>query len=64
MGFLDDELHLIRITNEDLQCKDCKHKYYDTVIFGNTSKCEMYEIKPNGILLNKKKCEHYNSITE
>ena len=40
-----------RITNKELVCKDCKHKYDDSKVLGNTSRCEMYESKPNKVLL-------------
>lgn len=47
-----------RITNDDLVCKDCKFKYDDAVILGNTSKCAIYESKPNKVILGKE-CDEY-----
>jgi hypothetical protein len=52
---------IIRITNNDLQCKDCVFKFDDSEIFGNTSKCEAYDSKPDNVLLNKEECEYYES---
>lgn len=47
-----------RITNKDLVCKDCLMRYDDSVIYGNTSICEVYESKPNKILLGGE-CNEY-----
>lgn len=38
------------ITNKDLVCKDCLFKIDDTVRLGNTSICEKFDCKPNGVL--------------
>lgn len=38
------------IRNDDLVCKDCIYKYDDSERPGNTSKCEVYDDKPNDIL--------------
>ena len=41
----------VRITNKDLVCKDCMYRHDDSVIFGNTSRCDFYPTqKPNAIL--------------
>ncbi len=48
-----------RITNNDLACKSCKYKFDDSVKFGNTSICEMYEIKPSKVLLGDE-CDEYS----
>lgn len=40
-----------RITNNDLICKDCMFKFDDSQVLGNTSKCEVFESKPNKVLL-------------
>ena len=42
------------IRNDNLDCKDCVYKYDDSEIPGNTSKCEIYDNKPNAILLGGK----------
>ena len=42
---------VMRITNNDLVCKNCLFVYDDSVKFGNTSKCAIYAIKPNAVLL-------------
>lgn len=50
---------IVRITNDDLICKDCIFRYLDDVVFGNTSKCEQYPVKkPNQVLLGGK-CNEY-----
>lgn len=40
-----------RITNEQLTCHNCVYRLDDAKIYGNTSKCEMYNSKPNQVLL-------------
>lgn len=49
---------VMRITNQDLVCKDCKSRFDDRIKFGNTSACKKYDIKPNVVLLGKS-CEEY-----
>lgn len=50
---------IVRITNNDLECKDCLLRYDDSVIFGNTSRCEAYPYKkPNNVLLGGE-CDEY-----
>lgn len=52
---------IVRITNKDLVCKDCMYRYDDSVIFGNTSRCDFYPArKPNSIL----KGNEYNGPVE
>ena len=48
-----------RITNDDLVCKDCTYKYDDFIKLGNTSTCEVYNVKPNKVLLGGD-CDEYN----
>lgn len=49
----------IRITNDQLICKGCLYRYDDSIIFRNTSKCEVYpECKPTKILLGGE-CDEY-----
>ena len=48
-----------RITNNDLKCKDCLYRYDDTVKLGNTSICEMYNPKPNKVILGED-CDLYD----
>lgn len=38
------------IRNADLVCRDCRHKFDDSVMLGNTSKCEEYTLKPVSVL--------------
>ena len=49
---------IVRITNNDLVCKDCQWRSDDTEIFGNTSRCVIYRSKPNQVLLGGK-CNGY-----
>lgn len=48
-----------RLTNDDLVCKTCTHKYDDSVKLGNTSICEMYDVKPSEVLLGGN-CDEYD----
>lgn len=49
-----------RITNNDLQCKDCKHRRDDSIIEGNTSRCDIYPVsKPTQVLNGKGKCTYH-----
>lgn len=44
-----------RLCNDTLDCKNCKHRYDDSVKLGNTSVCEVFKTgKPNKVLLGKK----------
>ena len=45
-----DKLRFVRISNQDLVCRDCLYRYDDSMIWGNTSKCEMYEEKPSTVI--------------
>lgn len=47
-----------RVTNDDLVCRDCTHKLDDSVKLGNTSTCEVYEVKPGKVLLGGDCDEH------
>lgn len=40
---------IIRITNSMLQCKDCRFRFDDSEVFGNTSQCEEYSLKPSQV---------------
>ena len=42
---------VMRITNDNLVCKNCLFVYDDSVKFGNTSQCAIYASKPNAVLL-------------
>ena len=48
-----------RITNNDLVCKDCIYKFDDSMKFGNTSVCEVYDVKPGKVLLGGD-CNRYS----
>lgn len=53
-----------RITNNDLQCKDCKYKRDDSIILGNTSKCDIYPVsKPNKVIAGRN-CNFYDKGEE
>ena len=40
-----------RVTNDDLVCKTCIHKFDDSVKLGNTSVCEVFDLKPGKVLV-------------
>lgn len=48
----------VRITNEDLVCRDCIYKLDDSVILGNTSRCKRYPWKPDKVSLGGD-CDEY-----
>ena len=48
--FKKDELKFEPIKNKDLICNDCRHKYDDTNLPCNTSKCEVFAMKPDEVL--------------
>lgn len=48
--FKKDKLKFEQIKNKDLVCKDCAYKFDDTEMPCNTSKCEVYQIKPGKVL--------------
>lgn len=48
---IKSEQTTVRISNQQLVCADCALRLDDTVILGNTSKCEVYPNKPNNVLL-------------
>ena len=48
------------IRNKDLICKDCILRFDDSEIPGNTSKCEVYNFKPNEVI-TKGKCLYHTS---
>lgn len=52
----------MRITNDNLKCKDCLYKYDDTTIYGNTSKCSMFNHKPDKVILGGE-CNKYVKFT-
>lgn len=58
--FKKDKLKFARITNDDLVCRDCRNKYDDKELPCNTSKCEIFDIKPNKVL-NGGECDEYKS---
>ena len=56
---IESEQTMQRITNQDMVCKDCLLALDDTVIFGNSSRCELYQdCKPYQVLLGGK-CDEY-----
>lgn len=55
---------MVRITNNDLDCKDCKFKRDDSYIFGNVSKCDVFPvIKPREVLKGSK-CKYHEKGVE
>lgn len=50
-----DDLRLKRITNKDLDCKNCIYRLDDSEKFGNTTRCKKFEkIKPVAVLKRQK----------
>lgn len=47
-----------RLTNDDLQCRDCKFRLDDSKIYGNTSRCSKYTRKPADVL-SAERCKEY-----
>ena len=56
-----DDLQFHRITNADLVCRDCKFRFDDSVIFGNTSRCLVYTPQKPGSVLVGKSCPYYRN---
>lgn len=54
----DDKLVFSGIKNENLICHDCKLRYEDSVLPCNTSKCEIYQVKPDEVLSGGE-CDEY-----
>ena len=55
---IKSEQTMRRITNDNLICKNCLLRKDDTVIFGNTSRCEQFPAKPVEVLIGGG-CEFY-----
>lgn len=53
-----------RITNNDLQCKDCKFKRDDSYIFGNVSRCDVFPVHKPSEVLRGEKCKYYDKGVE
>lgn len=51
-----DKLKFVKITNDDLVCRDCIYRLND-----NTSECEWYDVKPSKVLNGGKCSMHDNS---
>lgn len=49
---------LFRVTNNSLRCRDCVYRLDDSEVFGNTSQCKQYILKP-GKVLKGEDCEKY-----
>jgi hypothetical protein len=58
----EEQKAMSRLTNNDLICKNCKNKFNDNKIPGNTSKCSEYKrMKPTKVLLGGK-CEKFKKV--
>lgn len=55
---------MVRITNNDLDCKDCKFKRDDSYIFGNVSKCDVFPVMKPREVLKGSKCKYYDKGEE
>lgn len=56
--FKKDKLKFEVVRNKNLICKDCKYVLDDTEKLCNTSKCKIFDLKPNSVF-NDNKCEEY-----
>lgn len=56
---LSEQKAMVRVSNKDLICKDCRFRFEDTIKLGNTSVCEKYPLKPNKIFFGKD-CKYYS----
>ena len=54
----NESLGVRRVTNDSLICKDCIYRLDDSEIFGNTSRCEVYDDKSKEVLLGGR-CDDY-----
>lgn len=55
----NDPIKMQKVRNRDLHCRFCTFRMNDTVIPGNTSKCEIYpELKPGKVLYGGK-CDQF-----
>lgn len=52
---------VMRISNDQLVCKDCKFRWDDSEIFGNTSQCGKFPnySKPVGVVFHGENCPEY-----
>lgn len=52
---------IVRISNDNIVCKDCRFRLDDSETFGNTSSCDKYpeHTKPFSIILKGENCEYY-----
>ena len=58
--FKNDRLKFGLIKNADLMCKDCMYRYDDSQVFGNTSRCEMYQERKPSEVLDGNECWLYD----
>lgn len=56
--FKKDNLKFDQIKNENLVCKNCQFRFDDTDMPCNTSRCKMFEVKPDEVL-DGGKCIEY-----
>lgn len=59
-----ESLGMVRISNKDLECKDCKYRRDDSYIYGNTSKCDVFPVKKPNEVLKGSKCNYYDKGEE
>ena len=51
----------VRITNNDLVCKDCGYRFPDSKVFGNTARCKKFTLKPTKVLKGGS-CDEYLKV--
>ena len=54
--FIWDENDVSVLTNADMLCADCRF-----IIENNETACEIYEMKPNYVINNEKKCPEFKT---
>ena len=57
--FKKDQMKFKPIKNDDLVCKDCIQKFDDTELPCNTSKCKVFDMKPDEVLSGGD-CDEYS----
>ena len=55
----DEELKVERITNKNLICNKCLYKLDDSKVYGNTSRCALYDYKPYTVFNEKSSCKDF-----
>ena len=54
----------MRISNKDLICRDCEFVLDDSEVFGNVSRCKIFEVKPVNVLVGGECCSYKRQCKE